>query len=234
MKKMFLLFLILFLILGCSVAYAENMGVQVIGGDDSSAQPVSLDDIKLEKTIEIPGWCDITPQEFVVWDCVMVRKPGQIGSIWKWSSKGQHWEDDYNAYYNFDMEVTCQEHGNKDYPWWCEDWVTHYQSQSQADFAFLIMEILNTTTAEVDYLTDCTVKVVFDNTIEYAGWCYQRDMDLNMCTWISAEDNFVIEPYYNGHYVFGCTLPNAVFSSKKPLRMEITIDGNEIIYNVRK
>ena len=51
---------------------------------------------------------------------------------------------------------------------------------------------------------------------------------------INSEKNFVIEPMYPKRYAFGCTLPNAVVSSKKPLRMEITIDGNEITYNIRR
>lgn len=45
---------------------------------------------------------------------------------------------------------------------------------------------------------------------------------------------FAAGPMYTGHYAFGCTLPNAVVNSKKPLRMVITIDGNELTYNIRK
>ena len=51
---------------------------------------------------------------------------------------------------------------------------------------------------------------------------------------IDPADNFEIDPMYSGHYVFGCTLPNAVVNSEKPLRMVITIDGNELTYNIRK
>ena len=233
MKRFLSMILVLSMLLGCSAAMAD-MEVQIIGGDSADAQPVSLDDIQLEATVEIPGWGDITPLAYNVQDCVMVRKPGQLQKIWIWSNKGSQGVDDFGAAYNFNMEVTCKEHGDEKYPWWCEDWATHYLSQSQADFAFLTMDILNTTPASVDYLKDCTVKVVFDDNIEYAGWFYQLNMDLNRCTWLDNADNFVIDPYYTGHYVFGCTLPNAIFTSDKPLRMELTIDGNEITYNIRK
>ena len=234
MKKILSVLLVLSMLLSASAALAEGMGVQVIGGQDASMQPVSLDDVQLDATVEIPGWGDITPLTYSVLDCVMVRKPGVQNKVWIWRSKGNKWVEEFDSYYNVYMEVTCKEHGDEEYPWWCEDWVTHYQSQSQADFAFITMDILNTTATKIDYLKDCEVKVVFDDTIEYAGWYYQRNMDLNRCTWIDVSDNFAIDPYYTGHYVFGCTLPNAVFNSKKPLRFEIKIDGNEIIYNVRK
>lgn len=234
MKKILSLLLVLSMMLTASVALAEGMGVQVIGGQDSSTQPVSLDDIQLESTVEVAGWGDITPMTYSVQDCVMVRKAGQLGTIWSWSSKGNKWVEELDSRHDFYLEVSCKPHGNTEYPWWCEEWVTHYLSQSQADFAFLTMDILNTTAGKIDYLKECEVKVVFDDNIEYAGWYYQRNMDLNKCTWIDVSDCFAIDPYYTGHYVFGCTLPNAVFNSNKPLRFEIKIDGNEIIYNVRK
>lgn len=234
MKKILAMLLALSLLLGCSAAMAE-MGVQVIGGENTSTQPVSLDDVQLKSTVEIPGWGDITPLSFDVWDCVMVRKPGMLGTISCYDHSGSYIRPDgYDEYYCFKLKIECANHAVDGYPWWSEDFVTHYESGTQADFAFLTMDILNTTTGKVDFLKDCSVKVIFDDTVEYAGWSYQCDMDLNRCTWISSENNFVIDPYYAGHYVFGCTLPNAVVNSKKPLRMEITIDGNEITYNIRK
>jgi hypothetical protein len=233
MKRTLSVLLLLSLLLACSPAMAADMGVQVIGGNAVS-ESVSLDDVKLEATVEVPGWGDVTPLTFSVQDCVMIRKPGQLLRNWRYSSKGSHSPEDRNSSFKFNLEVTCKEHGDEKYPWYCEDWVTHILSQSQADFAILRMDILNTTPEKKDYLKECSVKVVFDDSIEYAGWCYQINEDLNAPQWIDNSDNFVIDPYYAGHYVFGCTLPNAVFTSKKPLRMEITIDGNEIIYNIRK
>ena len=114
------------------------------------------------------------------------------------------------------------------------------------------MDILNTTTKSMNYLADCTVTVIFDDTYEFAGWCYQQnynnatykdiyrggveeDKGKQNVNWVIDEaDNFVIDPMYKGHYVFGCTIPNASVESKAPLKMIITIDGNEITYNIRK
>ena len=233
MKKVLAMLLVLSMLLGCSAAIAE-MGVQVIGGNNLNNQPVSLDDVQLEATVEVPGWGDVTPTAFEVWDCVMVRKPGMLGQIWCYQYDGNFRPDGYDKNYSFKLKIECANHAVEKYPWWSEDFVTHYESGTQADFAFLCMDILNTTTGKVNFLKECTVKVIFDDTVEYAGWSYQRDMDLNRCTWISNDNNFVIDPYYEGHYVFGCTLPNAVINSKKPLRMVIMIDGNEITYNIRK
>lgn len=110
-------------------------------------------------------------------------------------------------------------------------WIT---SGKEADFAILRMDITNTTLKAKDFLSDVSVKVVFDDTYEYAGWCYQSDYDWDKDYAINPQGQFVIEPMYQGHYMFGCTLPNAVVNSKKPLQMLITIDGNEITYNIRK
>ena len=111
------------------------------------------------------------------------------------------------------------------------------------------MDITNTTTKSKDFLSSCGVKIIFDDIYEYAGWVYQvnynnetykdsyfgNDSDIQNFRWaINEADNFVIDPMYVGHYIFGCTVPNAVVESKNPLKMVITLDGNEITYNVRK
>lgn len=44
--------LLLSVLLGCSAALAEGMGVQVIGGPAVETEPVSLDDLKLETDAE--------------------------------------------------------------------------------------------------------------------------------------------------------------------------------------
>lgn len=109
------------------------------------------------------------------------------------------------------------------------------ESGNEADFAILRMDITNTTLKAKDYLSDVQVKVVYDDTYEYAGWCYQSDFNQrNQNYAINPERQFTIDPMYQGHYMFGCTLPNAVVNGKKPLQMIVTISGNEITYNIRK
>jgi len=113
-------------------------------------------------------------------------------------------------------------------------WSGTYQSGAEADYAILRMDILNTTLKAKDYLTSCSVKVVFDDVYEYGGWAYQYNYDASEDVVLDSDEQFSIEPMYQGHFCFGCTLPNSVVNSKKSLRMVITLDGNEITYNIRK
>ncbi len=113
-----------------------------------------------------------------------------------------------------------------------------YSSGSDAEYAIIYMDITNATSKPKSFLNNCDVKCIFEGSteIEYSGWYYQQNYDNHLGDEyvIDHADEFTIGPMYTGHYVFGCTLPNAVVNSKKPLRMVITIDGTEITYNIRK
>lgn len=209
MKKILSMLLVLSMLLGCSVAMAE-MGVQVIGGPETETEPVSLDDLKLNVEAEIDGYGILCATDFAYKDRLGYYRSGR--------------SDIYNA----------------------DDF---YLSGTEADYALLRIDITNTSTKPRDFLASCEVKVVYDDVYEYGGWCYQynynnktynssysgEDSQKQNTNWvINAADQYAIDPMYQGHYVFGCTLPNAVVNSKKPLRMVITIDGNEITYNIRK
>ena len=210
MKKILSMLLVLSMLFGCSVAVAE-MGVQVIGGPETETEPVSLDDLKLNVDAEIENWGIITATAYEVQDGLGYYLSGR--------------SDIHDA--------------SKDYYW----------SGIEADFAVLYVDILNTAVVDKDFMKDVSVKAVYDDVYEYGGWAYQRnynnevyenysleaDRNKQNIRWaINAADQFVISPMYEGHYIFGCTLPNAVINGKKPLRLVITIDGNEITYNIRK
>lgn len=109
------------------------------------------------------------------------------------------------------------------------------RSGAEADYVVFRMDITNTTKEEKNYLSNCSVRVSFDSD-EYifGGKAYQLDYDISEKTPRNPQDNFPIAPMYQGHYLFACTLPNAIMNSEKPLSMTITIDGNEITYNIRK
>ncbi len=110
-----------------------------------------------------------------------------------------------------------------------------YKSGEEADYLLLHADIVNTTLKPKNYLADVTVKAVFNEDFEYSGWAYQYDLDRGYSDYvIYPDDNFVIEPMYAGHYVFGCALPNAIVNSKNPLQLIFTVDGNEFTFNVRK
>lgn len=214
MKKILSVLLVLSMLLTASAALAEGMGVQVIGGPTTETEPVSLDDLKLNVDAEIPGFGVLTLTEYKVLDYLGYYTAGQT-----------YFYDGYSLHY--------------------------YQSGNEADYVFLYADILNTTTAPKDYLASVEVKVIADDTYEFLGWYYQRNYDnkayrhntsdypefsskQNETFAIDVADNFAISPMYKGHYIFGCTLPNAVITNKNSLRMVITIDGNEITYNIRK
>jgi len=117
-----------------------------------------------------------------------------------------------------------------------------YNSGADAEYALLRMDITNTALKAHNFLSACEVKVIYDDLYEYAGWFHQYNYNnppgyghnWNITNVIHANDRFTVEPMYTGHYCFGCTLPNAVVDSKAPLQMIITIDDNEITYNIRK
>lgn len=206
MKKLLSMILVLVMLLGLSsVAFAAEMGVQVIGGPEADLLPVNLDDVKLNVDVEIEGYGILTPITFEYLDTI------------QYYEKGAH---------NTDYHQEC-----------------YYSSGNEADYALLRMDITNTQLKAVDFTKSAAIVVWYDDVYQYNGWIYQYNYnnvdnhgdrgggDVRV---INPEDNFVIEPMYQGHYAFGCTLPNAVVNSKKPLRMVITIDGNEITYNIRK
>ncbi len=208
MKKMLALLVVLTLV--PFTALAADMGVVFIGGPEMETEPVSLDDIQLNEEVDVPGYGVITVTSFTFTDGL-----GYYG-------QGYNYVGNTEAYY----------------------W-----SGKEAEFAVLYMDILNTATSGKDFLANCEVKAVYDDIYEYGGWSYQRnynnasygdaslDADKNKqnVNWvINPADQFTIDPMYLGHYVFGAALPNAVVNSDKPLMLIITIDGNEITYNIRK
>ncbi len=60
MKRMLSLFLVCLLLLVCAFAFAEDTGVQVIGGTAMEVETVNLDDWKVGETAIIPGFGEIT------------------------------------------------------------------------------------------------------------------------------------------------------------------------------
>ena len=61
MKKFLSMLLILSMLLAAAAAFAEDTGIQVIGGPSTEeSTPVSLDDMKIGKTVKIDGFGDVT------------------------------------------------------------------------------------------------------------------------------------------------------------------------------
>ncbi len=114
------------------------------------------------------------------------------------------------------------------------NWTEDIRSGNEAQYVILQLDILNTALKGKNFLESFSVKLIYDEVYEYGGWGYQVDTNRNTEAPVTESMNFPIDPMYEGHYWFGCTLPNAIIESTKPLQMIITIDQQEIIYNIRK
>ena len=99
-------------------------------------------------------------------------------------------------------------------------------------------------------MEEAKVVYIFDNQYEYVGWIRQYDMDAGRNNYvytsrtdrkktvyypyIQPADELPIDMVGTGHYIFGCTLPNAVVEGEEPLRVEITLGEHFIVYYIRK
>lgn len=227
MKRIVALFLMTAVLYMISIADAEDLGIQVIGAENST-EAVLLDDLQINGTAEIPGYAEVTVIGFEYADAFLsVVKGLDISeyedTFWYSTTKGD-WASQTKSYHNIEF----------DGKYWSDKQVVLNESKTQADFAMLEVDILNKSGKPINFIEKATVKVVFDDSTEFAGWCRQYDADVCTDKPLNPADNFAIDPYYIGYYVFGCTLPNTVVNSKASLRMEISIGDNELTYNCRK
>lgn len=120
---------------------------------------------------------------------------------------------------------------------WNKNQTSHrmIESGDDADFALMYLSIINTATTARSFARECEVKLVFDEIYEYGGWIIQAK-SYSDAAWrgLNEADYYAIEPLYEGCYMIGGAIPNYVVNNKKPLAMIITIDGNEMTYNIRK
>lgn len=217
MKKTFVITVMLLVALTFCFAADNNMGVKALGNDKTANEKVSLDNLVVGKEVEIEDYAIVKPTEFGFYDSLGYYNKG-------YTSIGGRYDRMNGGY---------------------------YYSQNEADYAILRMDLTNMALEAKDFLKSCSVKVIFNDKYEYEGWCYQSNYNNTNCSGnhyrldedndkqnkryaINSGDQFAINPMYVGHFIFGCTLPNTIVESTKPLKMIITIDGNELTYNIRK
>lgn len=195
MKKILPLILVALILLS-PLSAARAFGAVIIPAED--ADTLFLDDMKLNKTMVIDDWGEITLKKYEIHD-----------ELCLFSSEG----------------------------WWHD-----YYSGKESDYAVLYVNIINNALTPHDYLAEKpshaepVVKFIYDDTYQYEGWAYQVDWDWDEDgdIGLNPDLNFPIGPMYAGHYMFGCTLPNAVINGKKPLQMIFIIDDMVFTYNIRK
>lgn len=198
---------ILAAMLAMSFCFADNSGFQGASGSGIDSSVARLDNMKLNQEVTIDGYATIK-----------FTSAEEVDSI-NWYKKGSNYMDSESA-------------GGWD------------NSGLDAQYYTIKADIINLAFVSKEFLKNCTVKAVYDDKYTFIGWCHQYNWNNTQHRWVDGErnktayindgDRFPIGMMYAGHYVFGCTLPNAVMTSSKPLRMIITIDGNELIYNIRK
>jgi hypothetical protein len=242
MKKLTVLLIIAMLIASLTSAYATDLGIQVIGGPEAALTPQSLDDMQLGQVYTIDGYAKVEPVEFMMADFfAQFNKDANYANVGgnKSANEAQVFVDKVNKdfYYNW-------------------RWYEAYWNDSgvNADFAWLMMDITNLQKKGVNFMENASVKVIYQDDYEFAGWVRQVNYDylnygsggrdVTRINATTARPNVVvldpanvetIDMMYTGTYVFGATLPNSVVEdTKSPLQIIVTIDGNELTYNVRK
>lgn len=235
MKKLFVLAAIIAMLVSMSVACAEDLGIQVIGGKNTNMSTMSLDDMQLGTTYTIDGYAKVVPVE-----CLIVDYFGQFDKDADYHLESYDWREAQPVYYN---EQALK--GDKGYFYKQAAW---QDSGMNAEFLWLKMDVTNLQMKAIPFMGEITVKVVYADEYEFAGWVRQINYDYNKnCYRYGVETNgggtVVINPaneeaidmMYTGTYVFGCTLPNSVIEDKSaPLRVEIKLGGNDLTFNVRK
>ena len=230
MRKMLTMVLALLLALSMSSAYAEDLGIQVIGGPNAATQTQSLDDIQVGTTYTLDGFAKVTPVEYLVVDYF-----GQFNKDANYSNTSTDYNrHDYVRYIAADSVYYLVDASWQD-------------SGMNAEFVWLKLDIVNLQKSPISFMKDTTVKVVYDGEYEFAGWVRQinYDYNINCYRWnsdtkgggtvvMNPANEEAINPMYTGTYVIGCTLPNSVFEDKAPLNIEIDIAGNQLTYQVKK
>ena len=243
MKKRFSIILALAVSLTAAPVFAEDLAVVMIdNSEEVSMTSVSLDDMQLGTSYPIDEYASVKPLEFAFYDFF-----AQFGE-----------NEDYGCYQNRDFSsnhVASFSDSNLAYGSWRYNDASWMESGESAQFAWFTMDITNLQKKPVDFAKEMTVKVVYQDDYEFVGWVRQIDMDLvgrghndggvsrsvgektdypNAIV-LNPEKMHEIDMLYTGHYVIGCTIPSYVVAdTDSPLRVEISLGGNDLTYHIIK
>ena len=189
MKKLISLILVILVLCSFSaVSFAEDTGIQMIGGPAAEeTETVNMDDIKVGDVASIPGFAQVT-----------ILKAGFADSFLADNQK-------------------------------------YFKSDTEADYLYVLLEILNTQYVPVDFYKKISDDIVcnFGDGYQFGGWKRQYTRP-DGYPYADKEKSFEINPLYTGVYMVVVTLPNAVVASKEPLSVTFKIGENEFTYNERK
>lgn len=245
MKRFLIIALIVSMFACMSVACAEDLEVQVIGGENQAATPISLDDMKLGTSYTLDGYAIVKPIEYLLVDCF-----AQFGEnenyIAEWG--GYSYNPSFDTVFSYsDSKCDYNAMRYKDAGW--------MDSGSNAQFVWLRTDVTNLSKSDVSFDEEATVKVIYQDEYEFNGWVRQINYDNidlehgdgSVCRYtfdksmyppqivMNPAKNTPVSMMYTGNYVFGCTIPNYVCEDKQsPLRIEIKLGDNELTYHIRK
>lgn len=248
MKK-FLAFVVLCAMLASmSVAYADDLGVQVIGDTSAASVAMSLDDMQLGTSYVIDGYAVVKPREMKTVQCF-----AQFGESGDFSAR-QNNQYDGGKDTSF-APVYCHSASKLQHNSWRYADAAWMDSGESADFVWLMMDVTNLQKTGVEFTEEVAVKVVYQDDYEFNGWIRQivydhmeaQNGDKGLSRYGYEKEDYpneivmnptkveTIDMMYTGTYVFGCTLPNYVLEDKKtPLRIEIELGENDLTYHIRK
>lgn len=247
MKKYLALMIIVAMLASMTVVQAEDLGVQVIGDQTQVKDELSFDDIQLGKVYVMDGYAIAAPQEFLIVDC--------FAQFNKDSDYGVAGDDYPNSHKHNPAYVFTYSNSNcssSDYHYTSAGWA---ESGDSAQFVWLRCDITNANKDVKDLTAEIEIKLVYRDEYEYGGWIrlidyskmsrnysdgcvsrygFEKDQHPAQIV-LNPENTPAVENMMTGSYVLGCTLPNYVIADEEsPLRMEIKIGDNELIYNIRK
>ena len=221
---------------------AEDLSVMVIGGEAAELQPQDIDNMRIGESYRIDGFATFKPLSFDFYDSFAAYNIDSAG------------DNSHDATGGEDVNIVWWDAGNWFHP------TAHWEnSGTNAEFAFLVADVVNLQKKDVKFMENTTVTVYYDgDEYEFAGWVRQFNHDYYTTVYrksyngtfystgtddegrfytdyaISPENEEAVGQMYSGHYVFGCTLPNTVVEEKTTsLRMVINLGGNELTYYIR-
>ena len=240
MKKVLSLILAAMITLTLGMAGAEDLGVQIIGGDETAVESLYLEDAQIGASYRIDGYAIVNLLSFDYYDCFAQYDKDCSGN------------NDHASNSGLGASAVYWDNGS-----WFHQHAHWNDSGTNADFAWLLVDLVNLQKKDIAFIKDISVKVIYDDEYEFAGWVrqfnhdyrttiFRKDYDGKYYIVETADKNYLsdyaldpaneepIGQMYTGSYVFGCTLPNYVVEGKESLRMEIKLGSSEMTYHIRK
>lgn len=253
MKKLFSILLVLFYLMLTAVAFADDLGIQIIGDPNASPSQaerdgLSPDDMQLNKSYWISGKAIVCPREFRFVDFFAQYTKDSPYSYKNWDGAKNRATVFTHAYSQEQIKGGWRDYLTSDSATWIE-------AGEGGCFAWLRADITNSN-SEVESLTEAiNIKVVYAEEFEFGGWT--RLIDTSKIDYeysdgcvsrlgyeLSEHPSQILMHPANantigfmgtGYYVLGCTLPKYVVEdTASPLRFEIHIGDDVFIYHIRK